>query len=140
MLKPGDNIDSWCGKCKMMLAHTIEAVVRNKPARLHCNTCQAQHSYKPYEPGEAPSQVREREAAGRAPAPTPTKGRGNRYLTLLRGKDMAQAKTYSSNARYAPGDVVQHPSFGFGVATAVRDVTKVEVLFESGPKVLIHGR
>src|SRR5439155_18008301 len=85
MLKPGDNIDSWCGKCKMMLAHTIEAVVRNKPARLHCNTCQAQHSYKPYEPGEAPSQVREREAAGRAPAPTPTKGRGNRYLTLLRG-------------------------------------------------------
>jgi hypothetical protein len=35
---------------------------------------------------------------------------------------------------------MQHPSFGFGVATAVKDVTKVEVLFETGPKVLVHGR
>ena len=26
-LKPGGNVDSWCGKCSMMLAHTIEAMV-----------------------------------------------------------------------------------------------------------------
>ena len=51
MLKPGGNVDSWCGKCKLILAHTIEALVGDKPARVHCNTCKAQHSYKPYEPG-----------------------------------------------------------------------------------------
>jgi hypothetical protein len=53
---------------------------------------------------------------------------------------MSAAKTYSSKDTYEPGDVLQHPTFGFGVATAVKDGTKIEVLFESGSKVLIHGR
>ena len=139
MLKPGGNVDSWCGKCKLMLAHTIEAMVGNKPARVHCNTCRAQHGYRPYEPGAAPGQARKREAASGLGPPT-AKGRGNRYQTLLKGKDMARAKSYSTKESYALGDLVQHPSFGFGVATAIKDVTKIEVLFESGPKVLVHGR
>ena len=128
-MKPGGNVDSWCGKCKMVLAHTIEAMVGEKPARVHCNTCKSPHTYKPHAPGEA----------GTAPR-APAKPRSTRYQTLLKGKDMAEAKTYSSKDRYSPGDVMQHPSFGFGVATAVKDVTKVEVLFETGPKVLVHGR
>ena len=31
-------------------------------------------------------------------------------------------------------------SFGLGVATAVKDGAKIEVLFENGPKLLVHGR
>jgi hypothetical protein len=61
MLKPGGNVDSWCGKRKLILAHTIEVMAGDKPARVHCNTCKAQHSYKPYEPGEARGQVRKRD-------------------------------------------------------------------------------
>lgn len=130
MLKPGDNVDSWCGKCKLMLAHTIEAMLGNKPVRVHCNTCQAQHSYKPNEPGQSPRQVR---AGGSG-------GRGNRYQALLKGKDMAVAKSYSTKDSYEPGDLMQHPSFGFGVTTAIKNGAKIEVLFEAGPKVLVHGR
>lgn len=139
MLKPGGNVDSWCGKCKLILAHTIEAMVGEKPARVHCNTCQAQHTYKPHEPGDSPRQVRQREAGG-ASGPQRSKARASRYQTLLKGKDMALAKSYSSNHSYAPGDVLQHPSFGFGVTTAIKDGAKIEVLFENGPKVLVHGR
>ena len=130
ILKAGGDIDSWCGKCKLVLAHTIEAMVGNKPARVHCNTCQAQHSYKSSKPGEAPQQVRKSAGGGRA----------NRYQTLLKGKDLANAKIYSSKDSYAPGDVMQHPSFGCGVTTAITGGTKIEVLFESGPKILVHGR
>jgi hypothetical protein len=139
MLKLGGNVDCWCGKCKMILAHTIEAMVGVKPARVHCNTCRAQHSYKPNQPGESSGQPRKRAAVAGAGA---TSGRGgaNRYHALLKGKDMATAKNYSIKESYVLGDLLQHPSFGFGVATAIKDVTKVEVLFESGPKVLIHGR
>ncbi len=54
MLKPGDDVDSWCGTCKRLLAHTVEAMVDDVPARVHCNTCKAQHKYKPYMPGQAP--------------------------------------------------------------------------------------
>ena len=84
MLRPGGNVDSWCGKCKMLLAHTIEAMVGDRPARVHCNTCKSPHGYKPHAPGEA----------GTAPR-APAKPRSTRYQTLLKGKDMAEAKTYS---------------------------------------------
>ena len=53
---------------------------------------------------------------------------------------MATAKSYSSKNTYSPGDVFEHPIFGLGVTTAVKDGTKIEVLFETGSKVLIHGR
>ena len=130
MLKPGGNVDSWCGKCKLILAHTIEAMVGDKPARVHCNTCKAQHGYKPHGPGEA----------GGSLGPKPGKARSSRYQMLLRGKDMALAKRYSPKDNYEPGDVVEHPSFGVGVTIAVRDGAKIEVLFDDGSKVLVHGR
>jgi hypothetical protein len=135
--RPGGTIDSWCGKCKLLLAHTIEAMVGNKPARVHCNTCNAQHTYKAYKPGEAPGARKRESVDGQAP-PSP-KVRASRYQSLLK-KNPGTAKIYSIKDRYAPGDVLDHPSFGCGVATAVKDGTKIEVLFEAGSKVLVHGR
>jgi hypothetical protein len=123
ILKPGENIDSWCGECKSILPHTIETLKGDKPARVQCNTCNAHHAYKAKEP------------AARTGKP-----RASRYETLLKGKDKAVARSYSTKDTYSPGDVMEHPTFGFGVATAVRDATKIEVLFENGPKVLVQGR
>ena len=130
--KPGDNIDSWCGKCKMMLAHTIEAMVGKKPARVTCNTCKSQHSYKANPPGEG-----SRKTSGSAPS---VRRSANRYASLLKANGETVAKAYSPASRYELGDVLEHPTFGRGVATAVRDATKIEVLFESGSKTLIQGR
>jgi hypothetical protein len=75
-----------------------------------------------------------------APVPRPGRARPSRYHTLLKGKDMSVAKSYSSKDQYLLGDVMAHPDFGIGIATAIKDGTKVEVLFEAGSKVLIHGR
>ena len=136
--KPGGNIDSWCGKCKLVLAHTIEAMAGDKPARVHCNTCRSQHSYKPNPPGAARRSV-SRDASG-APARQPAKGRTSRYQSLLNSKGTAAAKAYSPKDRYEAGDVLEHPTFGRGVTTAVKDGTKIEVLFENGSKTLVQGR
>ena|SRR5213594_1584431 len=138
MLKPGGNIDSWCGACKLMLAHTIEAMAGDKPARVHCNTCGAQHSYKPYKPGEAPRTSLRRQGAGARPQPRNV--RVSHYHKLLNGKDLSLAKRYSLTDNYALGDLVDHPSFGVGIATTIKDGSKMEVLFEGGLKVLVHGR
>jgi hypothetical protein len=138
-LKLGGNIDSWCGKCKLILAHTIEAMIGDKPARVHCNTCRSQHAYRPHAPGSSVRQTRQREGGQARVSPSP-KARTARYHSLLRGKDTAAARVYSPRERYEPGDIVEHPVFGRGVATAVKDGTKVEVLFEGGSKTLIHGR
>jgi hypothetical protein len=137
-LRPGGNVDSWCGKCKLFLAHTIEAMVGEKPMRVHCNTCKTQHAYRPHPPAE-PRKKAAKAEGGAAPKPT-GRTRASKYQTLLNSKDMALAKAYSIKDIYAPGDVVKHPSFGVGVVTALKDGTKVEFLFETGPKLLVHGR
>ena len=130
-VRPGGNIDSWCGKCKLILAHTIEAMVGDKPARVHCNTCKSQHNYRPHAPGAVARQTREGGAI---------KGRTSRFQSLLRAKNTAVVKPYSPKDRYEEGDVLEHPTFGRGIATAVKDATKIEVLFETGSKTLVHGR
>jgi hypothetical protein len=119
----------------MMLAHTIEAMVGEKPARVQCNTCRSQHAYKASEPGmRGTRQSRQGEPGTRA-ARAPV----NKYKALLKDSDAATAKKYSPKDRYEPGDVLEHGSFGRGVATATKGENKIEVLFESGSKLLIHG-
>ena len=56
------------------------------------------------------------------------------------GRDMSAARRYSPKEKFAPGDVVNHPSFGVGVAVVLKDATKIEVIFPEGSKVLVHGR
>jgi hypothetical protein len=116
----------------MMLAHTIEAMVGNKPARVSCNTCKSQHAYKANPPGEG-----SRKTPGSASSPRRS---ANRYQSLLKANGESVVKAYSPASKYELGDVLEHPTFGRGVATAVRDGTKIDVLFETGSKTLIHGR
>jgi hypothetical protein len=120
----------------MVLAHTVEAMVGNKPTRVHCNTCKSQHSYKASPPSARQSAPRDAAAAPRQPG----KGRVSKYQSLLNSRSTAVAKTYSPKDKYEPGDVLEHPTFGRGVTTAIKDGTKIEVLFEMGSKTLIHGR
>jgi hypothetical protein len=123
----------------MILAHTIEAMIGDKPARVQCNTCKSQHSYKANKPTEGTR--RKRDTEGQAGAtPTVGKKRKSQYEGLLESKDMALAKRYSPKDKYTQGDVVEHPTFGIGITKTVKDETKIEVLFKDGVKLLIHGR
>src|SRR5215510_255996 len=136
--RPGGDIDSWCGKCKMMLAHTIEAMVGDKVVRVHCNTCKSQHSYKANPPGESLRPAREAVTVGGTPRQP--RMRTSRYQSLLKDKNVELAKVYSPKDRYELGDVLEHATFGRGIATAIKEGDKLEVLFESGSKTLVHGR
>jgi hypothetical protein len=113
----------------MILAHTIEAMVGSKPARVTCNTCKSQHSYKAQAPGT-------RASSGSPRAPK----RSTSYQSLMKAKESTAARAYSTTTTYVLGDYLDHPTFGRGVATAVKDGSKIEVLFETGSKTLIHGR
>ena len=125
--KLGSNIDSWCGKCKMLLAHTIEAMVGEKPTRVICNTCKSQHAYKAQAPKTSST-------------PRVGKSAANKYQSALKASSAAVAKTYSQKSKYEAGDILDHLTLGRGVTTAVKDGAKIEVLFESGLKLLIHAR
>ena len=127
-IRTGGTIDGWCGKCKLILAHTIEAMIGSKPARVHCNTCNSQHAYKSSEPGKSAARLQS------------AKPRTSRYQGLLNTSSSESPKPYSPKEKYQSGDVLKHPTFGVGVTTAVKDESKIEVLFEGGSKLLVHGR
>jgi hypothetical protein len=125
-----------------MLAHTVEAMVDSKITRVHCNTCRGQHAYRAAAP--AP-----RAAAGANPAKGAKSAarktadkvpKRSEYETLLRGRTGATARTYAMTERFAPGELLKHPSFGLGVVTGERDSIKIDVHFADGPKVMMHRR
>ncbi len=139
MIQPtvGKTVDSWCARCKLMLAHTIESVVNAKITRTHCNTCGAQHAYRANPPGTAAAKKR---------SGTTTRGRSTKqaappvdYQALLRGKDIGKARPYKISDRFQPKEIINHPVFGMGLVVAVRDTTKIDVGFADGLKTLANG-
>ena len=140
--KAGSTVDSWCTKCKLVLAHTVEAMVESKITRVHCNTCRGQHTYRAAAPaprgaaGASPAKgakTAARKAADKVP-------KRSEYETLLRGRTGATARTYAMTERFAPGELIKHATFGLGVVTGERDSIKIDVHFADGPKVMMHGR
>lgn len=140
--KAGSIVDGWCTKCKLVLAHTVEAMVDGKITRVHCNTCKGQHAHRAAAPATRgatkTSPAKGTKSAARKAADKPAKR--SEYETLLRGRTGATARTYATSERFAAGELIKHPSFGLGVVTGERDSVKIDVQFADGPKVLMHGR
>ena len=137
----GANVDSWCTRCKLMLAHTIEAKVGSKITRVHCNTCGAQHAFRRNPPGEGAAAGR---AGGRR---SQSSGRGSPrhagsqdYESLLRGRTASAARPFVASERFKVADLISHPTFGLGVVTADKEGNKIDVLFADGPRTLAHAR
>ena len=127
---------------KLVLAHTVEAMVEGKITRVHCNTCRGQHAYRPDAPGAAAKGTAKgtgtarKSSAKKAADATPKR---SEYETLLRGRTGSTARTYATSERFAPGEIIKHTSFGLGVVVAERDSVKIDVHFPDGPKVLCTG-
>lgn len=137
----GKDVDAWCSKCGFMLAHTIEAMVGDTIKRVHCNTCGGQHVYRAHAPGEGSSTTRSKSGSGERRRSTGAgMAKASDYQRYLEGRDLSTRRPYSPKSTFAPGELVEHPKFGLGVVTGIKDSTKIELLFEEGPKVLIHGR
>jgi hypothetical protein len=133
MIKVGGEIDAFCSRCELVLAHTIHAVLAGRPVKVECNTCHAVHRYRSPPgrpgPGAAGSRTAARERAAVAG-----------FDQLLAERDPSRAQPYSPRKRFALDDVVDHTVFGRGFVSAIKDGDKVEITFRSEVKVLVHGR
>ncbi len=135
MVKVGGEVDAFCTKCELTLAHTVHAVVAGRPIKVECNTCHGVHRYR----GSigATSSAR---AAPKGEKAVRARPEVVGFETLLAGKDQARARPYSPKETYAVDDVVDHALFGRGFVSAVRDGGKLEITFRADVKLLIHGR
>ncbi len=132
--KVGGEVDAFCNKCKMELAHTILAMVEPKIIRVKCNTCGGEHAYR------GPQQTAKNSFAAprRRAAPTGEKVLVS-FAKQMEGQDPATARPYNPKTTYVKEALIEHPTFGLGIVTTVR-LDKVDVTFKAFEKTLVHSR
>lgn len=135
MTRVGGEVDAFCTKCLMTLAHTVHAVVDGRPVKVECNTCHGVHRYR----GSVGATPARSPAAARAAKPAREKAPVVAFEELLAARS-GPARPYSPKATFSVDDVVDHPTFGRGFVNAVRDGGKVEITFRSDVKILVHAR
>ncbi len=128
-------VDSFCTRCKMSLAHTILAMVGSKIARVRCNTCGGDHVFRSGPPGSSSP----RSASSSSSSSGGAKKQIISFQERLAGHDLNAVEPYSPRLTYAVDQLIKHPTFGIGIVSAVRG-DKVDVAFKADMKTLVHGR
>ena len=127
----GEDIESWCTKCKLELGHTIIAMVGNLPKRVKCNTCGSEHNYR--------SEPAGKRSAGTGQKTKPRTKTHKDNLALLAEADRSRARAYSIKGAFRENDLIEHPKFGLGLVLSTAKDNKIEVIFVDGPRLLIHN-
>ncbi len=129
MARVGGEVDAFCTRCQLELAHTVIAMVGPAPVKVECNTCHSVHRYRSGSAARAPG------AGSRASRPA-----ASASFEEMLARQAGPLRRYSPADSFAAGDVVDHPSFGRGFVSAVKEAGKVEIVFRAGVKTLVHGK
>jgi hypothetical protein len=132
---------SYCTSCKMDLNHTIVALKGDRIAKVQCLTCKKEHVYRApkgiTEPGQVkPKATRARKKKEAEAAETVSVEA--EWEKLMAAHREAPLKPYSTKTAFALGDKIGHPTFGDGIVGKLIYPNKLEVIFRTDVKVLIH--
>jgi len=138
----GKNIDAFCSRCQLTLAHIVLYEVEGQVRGVKCKTCGTEHRYHGPTPGKRRSVPAERRIGG-APAARPRTVRpADARLWETRSAAIAPDVViwdYKMTERYEKGDVIHHPSFGRGFVESTT-ADGMEVIFEEGRKRMAMNR
>ncbi len=129
-------IIAYCAKCGKNLAHTITAVENGRVISAVCGSCQEEHPFvKPAETGAAPKKRSVRKKA----QPKKAKQISFDWKAEMERVENLSATVYTMGGHYTEGEKLDHHAFGMGLIQRLIPPDKMEVLFESGQKMLIRG-
>ena len=127
----GKNVDAFCSRCRLILAHIVLYEVGGLVRRVMCKTCGAEHRYH----GPEPEKRRFVPAVRRSGTDSAIQPRTVRPADLRQWEARNAALTpdiviwdYKLTKRYEKGDVITHPSFGRGFVES----TTADGMDESG--------
>jgi hypothetical protein len=138
----GKNIDAFCSRCQLTLAHIVLYEVGGAVHGVKCKTCGSEHRYH----GPKPEKRRE-VPAERRPGRESTKMQRPVRPVDTRLWDQRNASTtadtiiwdYKWTEKYEKGDVIAHPQFGRGFVEKV-SADSMEVIFREGRKQMAINR
>jgi len=127
---PGQEVLSYCGKCKLALAHVV--ISMNKKGNIdkcECKTCGATHKYRDPEKAAKKRTPRAPKKTSASPAEKWNKAVSDTKRIAL---------PYEMSGEYSEGNIIDHSTFGKGVVEENIPPNKIKVIFEEGAKILIH--
>lgn len=112
-----DEIDAWCGRCAMVRAQTVAAVVDGQPAQVVCTVCGSRARYRegPARQKKDASAAAPRSSAAPPPGQRATDAKQKEKNELLQTLQAAEnVRAYSPKERYRVGEIIEHPEHGRG--------------------------
>jgi hypothetical protein len=124
----GQNINSYCGKCKLNLDHTIMAMDGEAISKVRCKSCGGSHKFRSPLDAQKVRKPRAKKGAGEIATAEIIWAAG---LAEAKGKE----RDYSMAAKYRVGDVVNHQTFGKGVVVKLY-ANKCDMLFRDRERLM----
>lgn len=137
MVKVAQEILSFCTKCRMDLSHTVVAMQGDRVVRVICKTCRGEHAYRApkgvNDPALAPAKI-----TRAARAEKQVISMAEEWESRMATHKNVPIKDYSFRTAYKAGERIEHPTFGTGFIEKVVHPNKIEVIFKTEIKLLIH--
>ena len=127
ILAPGEQIQARCTKCKENTESVIVSLIDNAPEKVECSVCSRKHKYRP--------PIKPKRAYNRQP-PQKVESEHKKWQNQLAAADESKAVEYSMTTSYKLAALINHPVFGLGLVQGDAGSRKVEVLFETGRKIM----
>jgi len=130
----GSDVEAYCTKCKMVLAHTVVSMQGAKPRRVKCNTCKGEHNYRAAKP-QAKTAVKKS-----VKTKSPTKRTRQNWTEVMQEASGRPHKPYSMSGSFGEGDWIEHSTFGLGCVQSFTPPNKITVRFADTTKMLVCNR
>jgi len=124
----GQNIDSYCGKCKTGREHTIMTMAGEAIAKVRCKMCGSMHKFMSPLDAQKVRKPRVKKAVDNAATAELVWAAG---LSEAKGKE----RDYSMTVKYRIGDIVNHQTFGKGVVLKLY-AHKCDMLFKDRERLM----
>jgi hypothetical protein len=132
----GSDVEAYCTKCKMVLAHAVVAMQGAKPRRVRCNTCNGEHNYRAAKP-VAKASAKKPGKAEKPAKKTTTKKTRQSWEEVMREASAKPHKKYSMSGSFGEGDWIEHAKFGLGCVQSFVPPNKITVRFADTTRLLV---
>jgi hypothetical protein len=130
----GSEIEAYCTKCRLVLAHSIVALEGAKPRRVRCNTCNGEHNYRATKPIAKTAAKKKEKGATKKPT---TKKTRQSWDEVMQEASSKPHKKYSMAGSFAEGDWIEHATFGLGCVQSFTPPNKITVRFSDSTRLLV---
>jgi hypothetical protein len=131
----GSDVEAYCTKCKMVLAHSVIAMQGAKPRRVRCNTCSGEHNYRATKPVAKTAAKKEKPARK-----TTSKKTRQSWEEVMQEASAKPHKKYSMSGSFGEGDWIEHATFGLGCVQSFVAPNKITVRFADATRLLVCNR